>query len=133
MGGVGLVLLGRFRGIIADKPGPPSPDVKIAGELAEVPAPVAFLPLGTFHPSKLFCRVTRIHPLNDVHLLLSTPPLSFPFASPLRTSLPFPAPFSPFRLAIYATLWKPASQNRRTDVAILECRLRYATCYWKVG
>jgi hypothetical protein len=55
MGGIGLVLVVRFNGVVADKPGSTSPDVKIAGVLAEVPAPVAFLPLRTFTP----VRVTR--------------------------------------------------------------------------
>jgi hypothetical protein len=54
MGGVGLVLVVRFNGVVADKSGSTSPDVKIVGVLAEVPAPVAFLPLRTFTPVNSF-------------------------------------------------------------------------------
>jgi hypothetical protein len=80
-------------GVVADQPGPPSPDVRIADVLAEVPAPVAFLPLGTFPAVYSFS-----WSLVFTHWFASCPPpltLSFPFAPSLATSIPFHAPFIP--------------------------------------
>jgi hypothetical protein len=81
----------RSSGGVVDKPGPLSADVNLV-EVLLVPAPVAFLPLGSFAAVNTFiCSFGSTHWMTFDFC----PPfllLLFPFAPPLATSLLFLPP-----------------------------------------